>query len=161
MVNKVTLIGNLGGDPEVKHLESGAMVARIPLATNERYKDKSGEWQDKTEWHNIILWRDRAEQAEKILKKGMTIYVEGKITYRKYQDKDGVDKYITDIVGNQFKVVDWKDNRPSGGNNDKFIPSSEQPTVPAVKAEQPEKPAEVTAAPEATEAASDDDGLPF
>lgn len=156
MVNKVTLIGNLGGDPEVKHLESGAVVARIPLATNERYKDKSGEWQDKTEWHNVILWRERAEQAEKILKKGMTIYVEGKITYRKYQDKDGNDKYITDIVGNGFKVVDWKDNRPSGGGSDKFIPSSEQPVVAPVKSTEP-----TAEAPTSNEGASDDDGLPF
>lgn len=152
MINKVTLIGNLGSDPELNHLESGTAVARLPIATNERWKDKAGEWQDKTEWHNVILWRERAEQAAKILKKGMTIYVEGKITYRKYQDKDGNDKYITDIVGNQFKVVDWKDHK---ADKAQLIPSDEHPTVPtAVPLSTEEKT-------EAKPEGAADDGLPF
>ena len=161
MVNKVVLIGNLGSDPEIKHLESGAMVARIGLATNESYKDKNGEWQDKTEWHNVILWRDLAERAEKFLKKGMTIFVEGKITYRKYQDKDGQDRYITDIVSNYFKIVDWKDHKPSGGGGSKFIPSEEHSGAPEVKPVA-EKVAQVqNSQPKDAPEPSEDDGLPF
>lgn len=151
MVNKVTLIGNLGADPELKHLDTGTPVARLSIATNERYKDKSGEWQDQTEWHNVILWRERAENAARILKKGMTIYVEGKISYRKYQDKEGADKYITDIIGNNFKVVDWKGHKPEKAQ---LIPSTEHPTVPTAVPLSSEEKAE--AKPEGA-----DDGLPF
>ncbi|MFN5364809.1 MAG: single-stranded DNA-binding protein, partial [Bacteroidota bacterium] len=80
MINKVTLIGNLGGDPEVRHLDNGTAVGRFSLATNENYRDKDGNWQKLTEWHNIVVWRDLAERSEKLLKKGMQVYVEGKIT---------------------------------------------------------------------------------
>lgn len=90
MINKVTLIGNLGGDPEIRHLDNGTAVGRFSLATNENYRDKDGNWQKLTEWHNIVVWRELAERAEKMLKKGMQVYVEGKISYRKYTDKDGV-----------------------------------------------------------------------
>jgi len=84
MINKVTLIGNLGADPEVRRLEGGVAVARFSLATNESYKDKDGNFQTNTEWHNVVVWREAAERAEKMLRKGMLVYVEGKITYRKY-----------------------------------------------------------------------------
>lgn len=114
MVNKVTLIGNLGSDPEVRHLESGVMVARVSLATNERYQDKAGEWQTLTEWHNVVLWRELADRAEKQLKKGMLVYVEGKVSYRKYNDKDGVERTTTDIVANSFRLLE---KREGGGGN--------------------------------------------
>jgi single-strand DNA-binding protein len=110
MINKVTLIGNLGGDPELKTLEGGATVARFSLATNENYKDKAGEWQTQTEWHNVVVWRDQADRAANQLKKGMMVYVEGKITYRKYTDKDGADKYITDIVASSFRKLEKREN---------------------------------------------------
>ena len=113
MINKVTLIGNLGGDPEVRHLENGAMVARFSLATNENYKDKDGNWQKITEWHNIVVWRELAERAEKMLKKGHLVYVEGKISYRKYTDQNGVERNITDIVANTFRAME----RPEGGSS--------------------------------------------
>jgi single-strand DNA-binding protein len=74
MINKVTLIGNLGGDPEVRHLDNGTAVGRFSLATNENYRDKDGNWQKLTEWHNIVVWRDLAERSEKLLKKGMQVY---------------------------------------------------------------------------------------
>ena len=113
MINKVTLIGHLGGDPEIRTLENGSTVGRFSLATNESYKDKEGNWQNKTEWHNVILWRDLAERAKQ-LKKGSTVYVEGKISYRKYTDKDGVEKSLTDIVAERFRSLD---KRESGQEN--------------------------------------------
>ena len=108
MVNKVILVGHAGNDPEVRTIESGAVVARVSLATNESYKDKEGNWQSQTEWHNLILWRDLAERARDNVKKGSTLYVEGKIQTRKYKDKDGVEKSVTDIVVNSFRVLDKK-----------------------------------------------------
>jgi single-strand DNA-binding protein len=120
MINKVTLIGNIGQDPEIKHLEGGTMVARVSVATNENYKDKSGEWQTQTEWHNVVLWRELAERAEKSLKKGMMVYVEGKISYRKYQDKDKVDRYATDIVANTFRMLEKREGSGTYSDAAKF-----------------------------------------
>ena len=119
MVNKVILIGNLGKDPEVRTLENGAMYAKFSLATNESYKDKNGEWHNITEWHNIIMWRALAERAEKQLKKGSQIYVEGKLTSRSYQDKDGNTKYITEVRVNTFRSLDKRENT---GQNNSFAP---------------------------------------
>ena len=96
MVNKVILIGNLGRDPEVRYLEGNVAVARFSVATNENYKDKKGEWQTATEWHDVVVWRSLAERAEKQLKKGSQVFVEGKLTHRKYQDKEGNDRYVTE-----------------------------------------------------------------
>lgn len=112
MINKVTLLGHAGNDPESRTLETGAQVARVSLATNESYKDKSGEWQTTTEWHNLIMWRDLAERAVQQIKKGTTLYIEGKIQSRKYTDKDGVEKSITDIVANTFRVLDKREKGP-------------------------------------------------
>ena len=120
MINKVILIGHAGNDPEVRTLEIGAVVARVSLATNESYKDKEGNWQTQTEWHNLILWRDLAERARDNVKKGSTLYVEGKIQSRKYTDRDGVEKSITDIVVNSFRVLDKKER-----GEDNRIPASE------------------------------------
>ncbi len=89
MVNRVILIGNLGADPEVKSLESGVSIARLRLATSESYKDKNtNEWKENTEWHTITLWRNLAERAESTLRKGMQIYVEGKLSTRKWTDQE-------------------------------------------------------------------------
>src|SRR5688572_25617587 len=112
-VNKVILLGNLGKDPEVRHLEGGVAVARLTLATNESYKDKSGKRIEQTEWHNIVLWRGLAEVAEKYLKKGSQIYLEGKIRTRSWEDKEGVKKYTTEIVADTFTMLDGK--KDSGG----------------------------------------------
>ena len=123
MINKVTLIGHLGGDPEVRHLENGTAVARFSLATNESYKDKEGNWQTLTEWHNIVVWREQAERAEKQLKKGMLVYVEGKISYRKYTGQDGVERNLTDIVANVFRLLERKEG--SGQPYESRFPASE------------------------------------
>lgn len=117
MINKVILIGNLGKDPEVRHLETGAVVANFSLATNENYRDKAGEWQTVTEWHNIVVWRGLAERAEKSLKKGMQVYIEGKLSTRKWQDKDGNDRYTTDVVGNILRILEKRDSDSSGASN--------------------------------------------
>lgn len=118
-VNKVILVGNLGKDPEVRHLEGGAAVANFTLATTEIYKDKAGVRQEQTEWHNIVVWRGLAEIAEKFLKKGMTIYVEGKLRTRSWDDKEGNKRYTTEIVGDTFTILSKKENsNPSGNAND-------------------------------------------
>jgi single-strand DNA-binding protein len=108
MLNKVTLIGHLGGDPETRTIESGSKVGRFSLATNESYKDKSGEWQNQTEWHNVVVWRELAERCER-LKKGQLVYVEGKVSSRKYTDKDGVEKSVTDIVANTVRLLEKRE----------------------------------------------------
>ncbi len=104
-VNKVILIGNLGKDPEVRHLEGGATVANFTLATNEYYRDKQGTRIERTEWHNIAAWRGLAEMAEKFLKKGQQVYVEGKIRTRQYQDKDNQTRYITEIIADEITML--------------------------------------------------------
>lgn len=108
MVNKVILIGNVGKDPEVRHLESGSVTASFTLATTEKYKDKQGELQTTTQWHNIVIWGPLAEIAEKYVRKGSKLYVEGVIRYEKYTDKEGVVKYITKIICSNFSMLDSK-----------------------------------------------------
>ena len=113
-VNKVILVGNLGKDPEVRHLEGGNSVANFTLATNEYYKDKQGARVERTEWHNISAWRGLAELAEKYLKKGSQVYIEGKLRTRQYQDKDHQTRYITEIIAEEISLLG---GRPGGGSN--------------------------------------------
>jgi single-strand DNA-binding protein len=109
-VNKVILVGNLGKDPEIRHLEGGTAVTNFTLATSESYKDKSGQRVEQTEWHNIVVWRNLAEIAEKYLKKGSTIYLEGKLRTRSWEDKDKVKRYTTEIVADSFTILSKKEN---------------------------------------------------
>ncbi len=104
-VNKVILIGNLGKDPEVKYTPSGTAVANFTLATNERYKDKDGQWQDRTEWHNIVAWQRTAEIVGEYLKKGRSVYVEGRLQTRSCDDKDGQKHYKTEIVAQDLVLL--------------------------------------------------------
>ena len=104
-LNKVMLIGNLGKDPEVRYTASGQAVASFSLATSERYKSKSGDWEEKTEWHNVVLWGKQAETAKDYLSKGKTVFIEGRLQTRKWQDKDGRDRYTTEIVGEKMQFV--------------------------------------------------------
>ncbi len=136
MVNKVILIGNLGRDPEVRRLENGAVVAKFTIATSESYKDKSGAWQEQTEWHNIVVWRTLAERAETQLKKGMPVYIEGKLTHRSWKDQDGNDRYITEVVANYFRSLAKKESsghfpsqtdEPGGHYNDAPPPATPMP----------------------------------
>lgn len=107
-VNKVILVGNLGKDPEVRHLDNGIAVANFSLATTESYTNKQGERVNQTEWHNIVLWRGLADVAEKYLKKGNSIYVEGKISTRKWEDKEGNTRYSTDIIADKMTMLGSK-----------------------------------------------------
>ena len=107
-VNKVILVGNLGKDPEVKYLDNGVAVANFSLATTENYKNKEGEKVSQTEWHNIVLWRGLAEVAEKYLKKGANVYIEGKIKTRKWEDKDGNTRYNTEILADNMTMLGSK-----------------------------------------------------
>ena len=116
MVNKVTLLGRLGKDPAIKHFSDNNAIAEFSLATTENYKDKEGKWVEVTDWHNIKLpskWM--AESAEKYLKKGSLVYIEGKIKTRSYDDKDGNKKYITEIVVETLRRLDKREGGTSGG----------------------------------------------
>ena len=121
MVNKVFLIGRLGKDPVVKHFDNGGAIAEFTLATNESYKDKDGNWKDITDWHNIkINNRFAVERAEKNLKKGSQIFVEGKLRTREYDDKDGIKRRVTEIIVDTFRMLDRKD---SSGEGSTYTPS--------------------------------------
>jgi single-strand DNA-binding protein len=115
-LNRVQLIGNLGKDPEIKYTPQGTPVAKITIATNERFKDKSGEWQDRTEWHNVVLWQRMAEIAGEYLKKGGKVYIEGRLQTRSWDDKQtGQKKYMTEIVANDMILLG---GRGEGGGGD-------------------------------------------
>ena len=134
-VNKVILVGNLGKDPEVNHLESGVSVARFSLATSESYKNKEGNRVDQTEWHNIVMWRGLADVAEQYLKKGSRIYVEGKIRTQSWQDKEGNTKYTTEIVADNMVMLDRRDENMQTGNTggdsgSASAPSTEKDDLP-------------------------------
>jgi single-strand DNA-binding protein len=104
-LNKVQLIGNLGKDPEVRAIPSGAKVANFSIATTETYTGKDGQKSDKTEWHNIVLWRGLAEVAEKYLRKGSQVYIEGKLQTRSWDDKDGQKRYTTEIIADNLVML--------------------------------------------------------
>ena len=143
-VNKVILIGNLGADPEVRHLQNDVTVANFNLATSETYKDRqTGEKREQTEWHRVVVWRGLAEVVEKYVKKGSKVYVEGKLRTRKWE-KDGIERYTTEILADNLTMLDGK-------------PSYEGPApTSAPRTAQAAQSAPVTADPGA-----DDDDLPF
>lgn len=113
-VNKVILIGGVGQDPETKHTASGSAVTNISLATSESWKDKnSGQQQEKTEWHRVVFFNRLAEVVGEYVRKGSKLYIEGKLTTRKWQDQNGVDRYTTEIVANEMQMLDTRaDNTP-------------------------------------------------
>jgi len=104
-VNKAILIGNLGKDPELRYTPSGQAVASFPLATSERFKDKEGNWQERTDWHNVVVWGRQGETVKEYLKKGRSAYVEGRIQTRSYEDRDGNKKYVTEIVASRIQFL--------------------------------------------------------
>jgi len=114
-VNKVILVGNLGKDPEVRHLDNGRAVANFSIATSETYKNKQGERVTNTEWHNVVLWTPLAEIAERFLKKGNQVYIEGKLTTRSWDDQDGNKRYTTEVVGREMTLLGIPQG--NGGNN--------------------------------------------
>jgi len=160
-VNKVILVGNLGRDPEVRHLESGIPVASFSIATSESYNDKNtGERKTITEWHNVVLWRGLAEVAEKYLHKGDQVYIEGKLRTRQWE-KDGVTRYSTEIVGETMNKLG---GRPKTGDSQAATPASQPAAAtpaatPQPQSSQPAAPSQPAAAPDT--ANGDVDDLPF
>ena len=133
-VNKAILIGRLGKDPETRYMTNGEAVTNVSLATSENYKDKSGEKQERTEWHNLVFYRRLAEIAGEYLKKGALIYVEGRIQNRKYQDKEGKDRYISEIVVNEMKMLGSKRDGDQGENKEPAAhPAPADRPAPAAK----------------------------
>ncbi len=116
-VNKVILVGNLGKDPEVRHIDGGNVVANFSIATTEGYRDKNGERRERTEWHNVVLWRGLAGVAEKYLKKGSQVYIEGRLQTRSWEDKDGNTRYTTEVIGNNLVMLGRASNDGSSTNN--------------------------------------------
>jgi len=116
-VNKVILIGTLGKDPELKYTPQGTAVTKFSMATNENFKDKqSGEWKERTEWHNIVCWQRTAEVAAEYLKKGRQVYIEGRLTTRSWDDKEtGQKKYMTEVVANDLVLIGGKPSGEGGG----------------------------------------------
>ncbi|WP_035558897.1 single-stranded DNA-binding protein [Hymenobacter sp. IS2118] len=126
-VNKVILVGNLGKDPEVRHLEGGVSVAHFTLATNEYYKDKQGNRVERTEWHNISAWRGLADMADKLLKKGQQVYIEGKLRTRQYQDKDQQTRYITEIIADEISMLGGRPQNAAGTGTEANGPVAAEP----------------------------------
>jgi len=139
-VNKAILIGNLGKDPELRYTPSGKAVTNFSIATTEKWKNQSGDMQESTEWHNIVLWGRQAEIAKEYLSKGSPVYIEGRIQTRNYEDKNGVKHYITEIVGQKMQFLGRK-----GDSSSDYTP--------------PPPPADDSAAPFDNNA--EDDDLPF
>lgn len=155
-VNKVILVGNVGKDPETRYLDEGVSVSKFPLATSEVYRNKDGEKVTTTEWHNVVLWRGLAQVAEKYVKKGTQLYIEGRIRTRSYDDRDGNKRYITEIVADNMQMLgrkaedagseqqastDYQQNnsqsqaamneeKPGGETNDQFDPENEPDDLP-------------------------------
>jgi len=160
MINKVIIVGNLGRDPEVRHFEGGSSVASFSVATSESYMDKkTNERVTNTEWHNVSLWGGLAGVAEKYLKKGNQVYIEGSLRTRKWQDKDGNDRYTTEVVGRTMKMLGGKDSG-SSYNSAPTPTAADAPVTAKEPAATSTPPANNTPAPEKTAAAPDDD-LPF
>lgn len=137
-INKVILVGNLGGDPEVRYTPSGMAVASLNIATSEYRKDKqTGEASEQTEWHRVVLFARLAEVANEYLKKGAKIYLEGRLQTRKWQDKNGVDRYTTEIIGNEMQMLDGRGANAGGGGSG-YNAGSAQATEGAVSSRAPE-----------------------
>ncbi len=114
-LNKVSLIGNVGNFPEIQYLEDKVAVVKISLATTESFRDKTGKMQNQTEWHNVVLWRNLAELAHQYLTKGSLVFIEGKLKTRNYEDKQGIKRYVTEIIAEQLIMLDKKTT-----NDDEF-----------------------------------------
>jgi single-strand DNA-binding protein len=129
-VNKVILIGNLGSDPEVRYTPSGSAVANFNIATNESWKDKNGQDQDRTEWHKIVVWGKQAENCGEYLSKGRTVYIEGRLQTRSWDDKEGNKRYTTEIVANTVQFLGGPGGAKGMSENRSAPPSSQAPGGP-------------------------------
>lgn len=144
-VNKVILIGNLGRDPETRYMPDGGAVANVSIATTDTWKDKNGEKQERTEWHRVVLFGRQAEVAGEYLKKGHIVYLEGKIQTRKYTDKEGVEKYATEIIADRMQLLPQRDS-----SDGRAAPERTAPKAPPANGREGRRPA-----------ADFDDDIPF
>jgi single-strand DNA-binding protein len=160
-VNKVILVGNLGRDPEVRYSPDGAAICNVSIATTSQWKDKStGEKREETEWHRVVFYNRLAEIAGEYLKKGRSVYVEGRLKTRKWQDKDtGADRYSTDIVADQMQMLGGREGEASMGGGGDYNQAPSQPQQRSQRPAQP-RPAAPQASPAANLADMDDD-IPF
>jgi single-strand DNA-binding protein len=155
-VNKVILVGNLGNDPEVRYTQGGAAITNVTIATSETWKDKqTGQPQERTEWHRVVFFNRLAEIAGEYLRKGSKVYVEGSLRTRKWQDKEGHDRYTTEIVGNEMQMLDSRGAGQAGGSQE---PGDFAPNAP--RSAPAKQPADTGAAP-AGDYGSFDDDIPF
>ena len=134
-LNKAILIGRLGRDPEVRHMPNGEAVCNFSIATSETWKDQHGQKQERTEWHNITLYRRMAEVAGQYLKKGSLVYIEGRIQSRKYTDKDGIERTAYEIIGNEMKMLGGKAEGSSESANTAKPPAPPRRQTPAAPAQ--------------------------
>ncbi|MBD3609182.1 MAG: single-stranded DNA-binding protein [Gammaproteobacteria bacterium] len=159
-VNKVILVGNLGRDPEIRYMPSGGAVANLTIATSETWKDKqTGQQNEKTEWHRVVLFNRLGEIAGEYLKKGAKVYIEGRLQTRKWQDQSGQDRYTTEIVGNEMQMLD---SRGAGGGSADF--NQEQSYgggAPAQAPQQQQQQQPAAAAPASNGFDDFDDDIPF
>jgi len=158
-VNKVILVGNLGRDPEIRYLPSGDPVANVTIATSSKYKSKTGEMVEETEWHRVTFFGKLAEIVGQYLKKGRSVYVEGRIKTRKYTDKDGVEKYATDIIANEMQMLGSREGmgEPSGDDEGSGYSRPATPARPAPAS----RPAGATPAKPSSGFDDMDDDIPF
>ena len=160
-INKVILVGNLGNDPETRYTQAGAAITNVSVATSETWKDKqTGQPQERTEWHRVVFFNRLGEIAGEYLRKGSKIYVEGSLRTRKWQDKEGQDRYTTEIVGNEMQMLDSRGSAQGGGDyaqgND-FNQAPQQRSAPAQKGAAAAAPAAATGG----DFGSFDDDIPF
>jgi single-strand DNA-binding protein len=135
-INKVIIVGNLGADPEVRYSPSGGAVANLRVATSEKWKDKqTGEMQERTEWHKVVLYNNLGEIAGKYLRKGSKVYIEGSLRTNKWQDKSGADRYTTEIIANEMQMLDSKGSEEGGDVNTRATARSSGGAVAAVQEE--------------------------
>jgi len=165
-VNKVILVGNLGRDPEVRFMPNGEAVCNFSIATTDSWKDKSGAKQERTEWHNIVMYRKLAEIAGEYLKKGRPVYVEGRLQTRKWQTKEGQDRYTTEIIADQMQMLGGRDggsNASYDGGMDQSSGSNDYDQSSPSQSAAKQAPAQSTAKPAAAGSGFDDfeDDIPF
>lgn len=165
MINKVILLGNVGKDPEVRHLEGGGVVANFTLATSEKFRDKSGLMQERTEWHNIVCWGPSADRAEKYVRKGTQLYIEGKIRTRNYDAKDGSKRYVTEIYVDVMQLLGKKGDTPGAPiqapSQGGYAPQPQQQSYSAPAAPGYEAPSAPSYDPAADMGGTETDDLPF
>ncbi len=159
-VNKVILVGNLGRDPEMRYMPNGEAVCNFSIATTDSWKDKSGQKQERTEWHNIVMYRKLAEIAGEYLKKGRPVYVEGRLQTRKWQTKEGQDRYTTEIIADQMQMLGGRDG---GGSNTYEVMDEDQSmqSRPQQRAARPAQSAPASAPASGGDFDAFEDDIPF